>query len=63
VWDEQSLEDVDSMLAFMLCGGFIVTMFMLLYALFDSQGATRLQYVPYVPQPRKLNAAALGTNA
>jgi hypothetical protein len=46
VWDEQSLEDVDSMLAFMLCGGFIVTMFMLLYALFDSQGATRLQYVP-----------------
>jgi hypothetical protein len=34
------------MLALMLCGGFIATMVVLLFAVFDSQGTTRLQYVP-----------------
>jgi hypothetical protein len=34
------------MLALMLCGGFIATMVVLLFAVFDSQGTTRFQYVP-----------------
>jgi hypothetical protein len=42
-WNEQGLEDVDAMLGFVLCGGFILSLLSIFYVLADGQASVSLR--------------------